>query len=142
MTSASNPQASTSVPDATPAKSKNHKKDADMRAPLNTDEISKMQAAHPLATTRSEHLGSLLVLLWGLFVKSKDSSYLRAMMDEIEQAGPDLKYGPHTTNAGTDAFMDFSEELSNDDARKTGEELKVCFGLLLTKYLDNISHTC
>lgn len=90
-----------------------------------TDEVEKRLTAHPLVITKAEHLASVLALQFSLFERTQEESYLKAMVDTVGNIHSDLKYGPHTSTEGINAFMDFEEELTNELALLLISELKV-----------------
>lgn len=97
-----------------------------MVAPITEDVVSKVLASHPLATTQAEHTISTLVLQWYIYKSSNDDDYLQGMDDTMNRAVPELRYGSQIVNDGTEAFMDFGEDLKKEEAELVATELKVC----------------
>lgn len=86
----------------------------------------KLLAIRPLVVTQSEHLASLLVLQLSMFEITQDTGYLDAMEATIMGANPDFRFRQSTKSQGANAFMDFSEPLTNENASSLKQELKVC----------------
>lgn len=91
---------------------------------ITPDELSKKLTAHPLVVTQPEHLSSFLRLQWDLYERTKDTDFAKAMIASLEQAHPDLKYGPDTSTDGITNFMCFDEPLADDKAETLCHELK------------------
>lgn len=98
---------------------------------ITPDELSKKLTAHPLVVTQSEHLASSLRLQWDLYDQTKDTDYVKAMMASLEEAHPDLKYGPNTSTDGIANFMDFKVPLEDEKAEALCHEIKVSFYIRL-----------
>lgn len=90
-------------------------------------DIAETAALERMSAAQSESLCADLVAHWTLFKGAElgDPGHLDTMLDIMEKAAPDLKYGPHTQDEGIQRFFDFDEELSKDFAVKMMTELKV-----------------
>lgn len=108
------------------------------KAPIKSSDIEKFESSHPLAVTQSESLCADLVAHWTLFkgTKGGDPGRLDTMLDTMEKAGPDIKYGPHTEDDAIQQFFDYDEELSKECAERMMTKLKASPYLVVLYYVD------
>ena len=66
----------------------------------------------------------MLVLECFLWQQTGSRKYLQALLDTLEEAAPDLTYGPGTRSEGVAAFFDFDNPLTDKFAHLVGAELK------------------
>lgn len=92
---------------------------------IQKDDVQKFLRKHALVITESEHLSSMIVLQLTLFQLTGDKTYLQAMAKSLENAGPDLQYGPGTSTDGVSSFLDFRDPLPKDMAQLVMTELQV-----------------
>ena len=94
-------------------------------ASITVGDMEKWTASNPLVVTPPENLINTLVLQYTSFLATDDRSNLRHMLSHIENAIPDLRYGPQTASDGVRAFFDFCDDLGSAEAQLVIQELKV-----------------
>jgi len=94
-------------------------------ASSTVDDMENRTRSNPLVATPPENLINTLALQYTAFLATDDRSNFRNMLSHIENATPDLRYGPHTAFDGVRAFFDFSEDLGPAEAQLVVQELKV-----------------
>lgn len=92
---------------------------------ITADQLSKKLTAHPLVVTQAEHLVSSLTLKWDLYLQTGDIACVRAMIKDLEQAHPDLKFGPGTSIEGLANFMDFENPIPDESVETLKDEIRV-----------------
>lgn len=110
-----------------------------MGAPINAGDILKLRASHPIKATRIELLLSSPSLDWSLFKFSGDQAHIHGMSDEFRHVRSDSMYDHYTSNEGTDAFMDFEENIPAHNSSKVLNKLRVRLYLLILEHPS--SHT-
>ena len=93
-----------------------------------TDDLSELASETPLAVTTQDNLASTTALnhaTWQL--SGQDPSYLKVIEDLLNSADSDLRRGPHASNEGLTAFLNFEEDMSIESAHRVVSELKVNF---------------
>lgn len=71
------------------------------------DNMEKWTRSNPLVVTPPENLINTLALQYTAFLATDDRNNFRNMLSHIDNATPDLRYGPHTASDGVRAFSTF-----------------------------------
>lgn len=93
-------------------------------AAITQSEMDKRTSYNPLVVSRSENLINTMVLQFSLIQETRDPEWVKGLIAAMNEAGPDLKVSPYTSQEGIRVFYEF-EDLSEEEARMVARELKV-----------------
>jgi hypothetical protein len=93
---------------------------------VTVGDMEKWNTANPLVVSPPETLANTMVILSTLFAETRDRSYIRNIIAQMDRANPDLVFGPHASSQGVVNFYAFDGiSFTPEEASAVVRELKV-----------------